>query len=252
MSEKKYTKYLNDIPRFSLGLVFLWFGIDKFTIHEFYVSWLSSTERVSQILPFDDISLSIYAIGIIELILAGFILSGLWIRPVSIIVVAFLVLTLVTAQYPSSYPQDIGLLGIAIFLVIANASWKRAQTEKFLEFLRIVRYSIAAVLFLWSIDQIMNFNRHVGWLDFSSPISEFLPVGTIAPILIFVLVVEIILGILVSIGKIRVTKYSLIALTTFLVFAVFFLEPPLKNHQSLGMAITTAWLAYIAFTKNKI
>jgi len=34
--------------------------------------------------------------------------------------------------------------------------------------------------------------------------------------------------------------------------AVFFLEPPLKNHQSLGMAITTAWLEYIAFTKNKI
>ncbi|KAG2475824.1 MAG: hypothetical protein NPMRth3_3560002, partial [Nitrosopumilales archaeon] len=71
LSVKEYSVYLNDLPRHGLGIVFLWFGIDKFIIHEFYLSWFSATERVRVILPFQDLSSSIYAIGTIELIFAA-------------------------------------------------------------------------------------------------------------------------------------------------------------------------------------
>jgi len=71
LSLEKYTAYLNDIPRYGLGIVFLWFGIDKFIIHDFYLSWFSATERVRILLPTQDLSLSIYGIGVIELVFAA-------------------------------------------------------------------------------------------------------------------------------------------------------------------------------------
>ena len=143
MSVKEYFVYLNDLPRYGLGIVFLWFGIDKFIIHEFYLTWFSATERVKVILPFQDLSSSIYVIGVVELIFAALLFAGVKIRWVSVAVILFLLVILLTAQYPSSYPQDIGLIGIAGLLVLANSTWKKAKTEKFLKFLWVIRYSIS-------------------------------------------------------------------------------------------------------------
>ncbi len=80
MSIKEYTVYFNDIPRYGLAIVFLWFGIDKFVIHDFYLSWFSATERVRILLPTQDLSLSIYGIGVIELVFAALLFAGLKIR----------------------------------------------------------------------------------------------------------------------------------------------------------------------------
>ena len=252
LSVNGYTVYLNDIPRFSLGIVFLWFGIDKFIIHDFYLSWFSATERVRVILPIQDLSLSIYAIGVVELIFAVLLFTGIRIRWVSLAVIVFILVILLTAQYPSSFPQDIGLLGIASLLFLTNATWKKAQTEKFLNFLWVMRYPIAAVLLLWAVDQITNIDRHIGWIQLSSPISEVLSVVGIRSFLVSIFVVEIVLGVMLAIGKVRITKYSLVAVTVFLVFARIALDPPINNHQTVGLALATAWLAYIAFSKNRV
>jgi len=252
LSIKEYSIYLNDLPRYGLGIVFFWFGIDKFIIHEFYLSWFSATKRVSSILPFQDISSSIYAIGTIELIFAILLFAGLKIRWVCVAVIFFLLTILLTAQYPSSYPQDIGLLGIAVLLILVNGVWKKAKTEKFLKFLWLVRFSIAAVLFLWAADQIVNIDRHVGWLLLSSPLSESLDANEANSFLVSISVVEIVLGIMIAVGKTPLTKYALVAVTIFFVFAIVLLEPPLNNHQTIGFVLTTAWLAYIAYSKNKV
>jgi len=252
LSVKEYSVYLNDLPRHGLGLVFLWFGIDKFIIHEFYLSWFSATERVRVILPFQDLSSSIYAIGAIELIFAALLFAGVKIRWISVAVILFLLAILLTAQYPSSYPQDIGLLGIAILLFLTNGVWKKAKTEKFLKFLWVVRFSIAAVLFLWAADQIVNIDRHVGWLQLSSPLSESLDANEANSFLISISVIEIVLGVMIVVGKTPLTKYALVAVTIFFVFAFMLLEPPLNNHQTIGLALATAWLTYIAYTKNKV
>jgi len=244
--------YLNDLPRYGLGIVFLWFGIDKFLIHEFYLSWFSSTPRVSSILPFDDPSLSIYFIGVIELILASLLFAGVWVRWVSLTVILFLIAILTTAQYPSSFPQDIGLIGIALLLALTNVSWQKAKTKKFLNFLWIVRYSMVAVLILWAADHIINIDIHVGWMQLASPLGEVFSGATIRMLLVLVALTEISLAGMMASGKITITKYSLIAVTVFFVFARVFLAPPLSNHQTIGLAIVSGWLAYVAISKKQV
>jgi uncharacterized membrane protein YphA (DoxX/SURF4 family) len=251
MSATERNVYLNDIPRYSLGIVFLWFGIDKFLLHDFYLSWFSTTERARTLLPNQDLSLSIYEIGAIEIIFAALIFAGIQIRWVCIAVVAFLVLILLTAQYPSSYPQDIGLIGFAIVLILTNASWKKAQTQKLFRFLPILRYSISSVLFLWAIDHIINIDRHIGWFQLASPI-EFIPSNELKLFFTLVIFAEIILAVLIASGKISITKFSLIASTIFFLFAWLVLDPPANNHQTISLALVSAWLTYIAFTKNRI
>jgi len=252
LSQKEYAVYLNDIPRYSLGIVFLWFGIDKFIIHEFYLSWFTATERVQMVLPIQDLSLSIYIIGIIELVIAALLFAGVWMRWVSIAVIVFLIIILSTAQYPSSFPQDIGLLGIAGILALTNVSWKKAYAEKFLKYLWIMRYPIAVVLILWASDHIINTERHVGWMQLSSPIGVILQVSELKAFLASLFIVEIVLAGMIASGKLTITKYSLVAVTIFFVFARMALAPPLNNHQTTGLAIATAWLAYIAFRKKRV
>jgi len=252
MSVNEYVVYFNDIPRYGLGIVFLWFGIDKFVIHDFYLSWFSATERVRILLPTQDLSLSIYGIGLIELVFAALLFSGVKIRWVSLAVIVFLILILITAQYPSSYPQDIGLLGIATVLVLTNVTWNKAKTEKFLKFLPIMRYSIAAVLILWAVDHITNFDRHIGWWQLQNPIIGSMSPNEVELLLISIFITEILLGGMIAYGKIRITKYSLIAVTAFLLFAFVALAPPTNNHQTIGLALLTGWLTYNAFSKNRV
>lgn len=249
---KEYAVYLNDIPRYSLGIVFLWFGIDKFVITDFYLSWFASTERVRTLLPTEDLSISIYGIGVIELIFAALLFIGVKIRWVALAAVFFIIVILITAQYPSSFPQDIGLVGIALVLVLTNVTWGRAKTEKFLSFLRIMRYSIVAVLLLWAADHIVNIDRHLGWLQLASPLAGSLSADEIKFLLVTVFITEIVLGAMLASGRHLITKYSLIAVTFFFVFALVALAPPTNNHQTIGLALSTGWLAYIACSKNKV
>ena len=252
MTIAKHALYINDVPRYGLGIVFLIFGIDKFLIHEFYVSWFTATERVRIILPLQDISSSIYLIGIVELVFAALLFAGVGIRWTSIAVSAWMIAILSTAQYPSSFPQDIGLLGVSVMLILSGVAWKNAYTEKFLGYLWVMRYPISAVLFIWAIDHIVNYIRHIGWMQLASPIARGLLANDVASLIISIAIVEIVLAGMMAAGKLPLTKYSLVAATIFFVFARVALAPPVNNHQSIGLAFATAWLAYIAFSKRRV
>jgi uncharacterized membrane protein YphA (DoxX/SURF4 family) len=253
MLKEKYSRYIDDLPRYGLVVVFLWFGIDKFILHDFYVNWLTATERVKILLPIQDLSLSIYAIGVAELVLGALLFTRLKIRLVCFIVSIWLILILSTAQYPSSFPQDLGLLGIAIILTLSNATWKNAYTERFLNYLWILRYSIATVFFLWAADYLLNYKRHIGWMQLFSPLGRDLPANELLYLIIFIALVEIVIGIMIALsgGTSTRTKYALASATIFLISAIIALDPPASNHQSIGLAFSTTWLTYLAFSKTE-
>jgi len=173
----------------------------------------------------------------------------LWVGGASIL---FLLLILLTAQYPSSYPQDIGLLGIAGFLVLINFGTNKGKFDKILKFVWIIRFSIASVLILWAIDQFANVERHVGWLQLTNPLSSNLTTYELNSLLMIIASVEITLGVLLVLGKTPFIKHALIASTIFFAFAIMALEPPLNNHQTLGLIITTAWLVVINYRKSNL
>lgn len=251
MLKEKYHNYINDLPRYGLIIVFLWFGIDKFVLHEFYVNWLSATERVKALLPIQDLSLSIYAIGTVELVLGAFLLIGIKIRLVAIVVSVWLVLIISTAQYPSSFPQDIGLLGTALLLILSNATWNNAYLRKFLKYLWILRYSIATVFFLWAADYLLNYKRHIGWMQLFSTFSRNLSTNELLYIILSIAIVEIVLGFMIFLIMGNRARYALAATTLFLISATILLDPPANNHQSIGLAFSTGWLAYLGFIKRK-
>ncbi len=248
MHFKQLVNY-NDLPRYGLAVVFLWFGADKFFIHEFYVSWFSATQRVTTLLPSQDLSLSIYIIGVFELVIAAFLFAGIKIRSVSIVVIVWLVIILATAQYPSSFPQDIGLVGIASMLALTNAAWKNVHVDKFLKYSRIVKYSISAVLILWAIDHGVNYEKHIGWMQLANPMIKEVGTNGLTVLIASVTVAELVLAVMISVDKAS-TKY-LIAVTVFFVFARLMLGPPSNNHQTIGLAFATAWLAFVTFGKRK-
>lgn len=251
MHATQRVNYVNDLPRYSLAIVFLWFGIDKFLIHEFYVSWLSATQRVTMLLPSPDLSLSIYVIGVVELVIAAFLFAGIKIRLVSIVVIIWLVVILFTAQYPSSFPQDIGLVGIAVMLALTNVTWKNAYADKFLNYSWIATFSISAVLILWAIDHGVNYERHIGWMQLASPMIRALGINDLMVLIASIIITELVLAVMISVHKIPETKY-LIAATAFFVFSVLILGPPANNHQTIGLAFVTAWLAFAVFSKRKV
>ena len=99
---------------------------------------------------------------------------------------------------------------------------------------------------------IVNIDRHVGWFQLSSPLSDSLTTNNVNSFLVSISVVEIVLGVIIVVGKAPLTKYALVAVTIFFVFAIMSLEPPLNNHQTVAFVLSTASLAYIAFSKNKV
>ncbi len=223
--------YLDKLPRYSLAIVFLIFGIDKFVNTDLLIGWLNATERARVLIPIDDLTLAVYGIGIVEIIIAVVLFIGFKIRYTAIISSIWLIIIMLTAQYPSSFPQDIGLLGISIFLAlkIKRYDW-------------IVRYSIATVLILWAIDQSINYDRHIGWISIASHIGKIID----ANLLIYPLIaVEIILASLYAYGKIR---YVFLVGSIFFIIAKSILEPPLNNYQSISFVIISLWF----FLKNKV
>jgi uncharacterized membrane protein YphA (DoxX/SURF4 family) len=245
-----YKNYASELPRYALAVVFAWFGIDKFLIHQYYVSWFSATKSITAFLPFQDISMSVYSIGIIEMVLSALLFLGIKIRIISSIVIVFLAIILFTAKYPSSFPQDLGLIGIAFMLVMHHTSTKYKKHVNSFKFSRIATYSISLVFFLWAIDYFLNYQRHEGWIHLFSPIFSNLGASETLYLIIIVGILEVILAILLAIGDHIKSKYPFVVTAVFLVFAVVTLDPPINNHQTIGLAISSFWLGYGYFTNN--
>jgi len=106
------------IPRVGLGLVYLLWGIDKFLAVDRYVSWIGITWRISWISMFVDVSLFTYLLGIFEVSLAILLITGFMYRLSMAMVLISSLLFLFFAGPPMSYPQDIALATIAIYLYL--------------------------------------------------------------------------------------------------------------------------------------
>lgn len=244
MALLNYRHYANELPRYGLAVVFAWFGIDKFLIHQYYVSWFSATKSIMILLPFQDISMSVYSIGIVEISLSALLFLGIRIRVVALVVMAFLATILITAKYPSSFPQDIGLIGIALMLVMSYISNKNKRQENRFRYSRIVTYSISLVLVLWAADYFLNYERHTGWIHLFSPIFSNLGTNEALYLIVIVGVLEVLLAIFLIIGERIKNKYPFVATVVFLIFAAITLDPPINNHQTIGLAIASFWLGY--------
>ncbi len=109
-------KILEALPRLGLGIVYLLWGIDKFLAIDRYVSWMEITWRVSWISSFIDLRLFTILLGIFEVGLAMLLLTGLLHKLSMALVALSSTLFLFFAGPPMSYPQDIALLAIAIYL----------------------------------------------------------------------------------------------------------------------------------------
>ncbi|MFQ5941125.1 MAG: DoxX family protein [Nitrososphaerales archaeon] len=235
------------LPRFSLGIVFLLFGIDKFVGYESYVAWFVATERARVIIPTQDIGQFVYALGIGELILAGLLFSGIIKRATAIAASLALVTILLVAQYPSSYPQDLGLLGIAVALAIFGSNSKITPIDQWFKLSKIIRFSLITVLVLWSVDQIVNTSTHADWLQLFNSIARGLSTDQIFAFIISIAIIELVIAAFVASG--RLPKYTYIVASVFFAVAMT-LEPPLNGFQSIGLAMAASWLAYLSLKKR--
>lgn len=244
----KAERFVFNVPRYSLAIVFLLFGVDKFAGYDRYIAWFTATERAQAIIPSHEIGQFVYVLGIAELILAGLLLSGFIRRATTIATSAALVTILLVAQYPSSFPQDLGLLGISVALTFPSSKGKVLTIEQLNKLTKIIRGALCVVLVLWSIDQITNTSAHVSWLQLFSPVTRSLTADQIFAFIISIAVIELVIAALVASG--RLPKYSYIAAAVFFALAMT-LEPPLNGFQSIGLAIVSSWLAYLTLAKKR-
>lgn len=239
--------HLDNLPRYGLGIVYLIFGVDKFVGFDRYMAWFAATSRTQALVPGGDVGSFVYAMGTVEIILATLLFSGLFARKTAVAVSAALVAILSVAQYPSSFPQDLGLLATSIMLIFISNG--KSTGEKYSKFSKLPRLGLSAVLFLWAADHVLYTNTHVSWLQLSNLAFRDVPVNQVFAIVITAAVVELALGILIAAGKLRMYPY--IASAAFFVVAFFVMAPPLNNYQSIGLAIISSWLAYVALQKRQ-
>jgi len=222
--------YKDKLVSYSLAIVFLLFGIDKFVNTKFITSWLAATERARFLIPLEDLTLAVYILGIIEIIIAVLLFINIKQRYFALIAGIWLIIIMSTARYPSSLPQDLGLLGIAVFLALN-------KTEKDW----IIRYAITIVLILWSVDQIINYDTHIGWLRVSY-IANI--TNNLQALLYIIIIVEFAISALYIYNK----SWNFLIGAIFFIIAKSILETPLNNYQSIGFIIISIWL----FVKNRI
>jgi len=112
-------EYANTIPRVSVGLVYLLWGIDKFLNIERYISWISITWRIRVFIdPLMDIQTFTLLLGIFEVGLGLLLIIGFAMKFSTALVAISSILFLFFAGPPMSYPQDIALFGIAIWMFL--------------------------------------------------------------------------------------------------------------------------------------
>ncbi|MDD3374530.1 MAG: DoxX family protein [Candidatus Omnitrophica bacterium] len=104
-------KIIFSILRVSLGVVFLVFGIGKFTGDY----WARSMEAMSivQAMPWSS-QYSVWAFGVVEILTSVLLIFGFFVRFAAVLAALQLLLILIVLQFQEV--RDVGLLGMAIFL----------------------------------------------------------------------------------------------------------------------------------------
>ena len=108
------------IIRAGLALTFLVYGVQKLVYGDEYRIIVAGTPVVSLLAKLAGAQATVYLVGASELLLAFAILSGARTVWAASLLAAALAFFLATRGYPSSYPQDVGLLGVLAALVCAH------------------------------------------------------------------------------------------------------------------------------------
>ncbi|MBI2667180.1 DoxX family protein [Candidatus Woesearchaeota archaeon] len=111
-------KYTQLILRIGLGVVFFWFGIDKFINTEFWIGFVP--DSIKNILPINLI-LFMYLQGIIESLIGILILIGFYTKIASFFAALILIGIIFFLGISDITIRDFGLLSIAVSLIFAGA-----------------------------------------------------------------------------------------------------------------------------------
>jgi uncharacterized membrane protein YphA (DoxX/SURF4 family) len=106
-------KIISIILRVSLGIVFFWFGIGKFT-NDYWARTMAAMPFI-QVLPWPA-NISVIAAGILEIITAFGLITGRLLRPAAVLASCQLIAILILLRFQEV--RDIGLLGVAVYLAL--------------------------------------------------------------------------------------------------------------------------------------
>ena len=113
------TKYSYLFLRLGLAAVFLWFGIDKF-FHPSY--WLNAWVPAWMLMLVGNLGISatqfIYLNGVLELLIALSMITGVFIQFFSFIASLFLVATMIISGFSEAIIRDFAMIGafVSVFL----------------------------------------------------------------------------------------------------------------------------------------
>ncbi len=113
--------------RLGLGIVFIWFGIDKFFRPELWTGWIP--QFLLELLFFD-VNVFLYITGVFEVAAGALIAVGLFTRITAGICAAFLFLIVLTSIGGEVLVRDIGLMFLALGIMILGPG-KYAVSEKY-------------------------------------------------------------------------------------------------------------------------
>ena len=99
--------------RFSLGFVFLWFGIDKFVHPEIWAGWMPSWLVLPQ-------TQFIYALGVVETVIGLCLVLRVAVSVAACAAAFLLACIIVSVPWSEISVRDIGLLGAVLALVFAK------------------------------------------------------------------------------------------------------------------------------------
>jgi len=119
MNLDDYKDYSAPILRIGVSIVFLWFGFNQVFDPNYFISYLPAF--VYQ-LPFSVISFVMFN-GILELILGGLLIAGMYTRVVAFLLGLHLLAITISLGYNEIAVRDLGLT-IATFAVMLNGKDK--------------------------------------------------------------------------------------------------------------------------------
>ena len=114
----RYEAYVNVVLRLGLGIVFFWFGVDKFIHPKFWIGFIPQFIK-----PFIPVSLGLFnnIQGVVEAVVGLLLIIGLW-RQLAAAIAGIILIPIIIATFVLGVPdialRDIGLLSIAIVLTI--------------------------------------------------------------------------------------------------------------------------------------
>lgn len=117
-------KYSNLALRFSLAIVFFWFGIDKFFHPDYWVNaWVpQSVALFAENLKIQATDI-VYLVGVFEVLVGTSLVTNIFIASFSLLALLFMGSIMFFSGFSEILVRDIGLMGMLLSLIL----WPRQR-----------------------------------------------------------------------------------------------------------------------------